>query len=269
MGAKAGTNIVTRGLRFVVDYANSKCRNPLTGTPETCKNLVNFNGPGGMGINESSGGGIQTTATAGKFLDGTTFNGQKVMVGNDNPGGTGVAGDGLHFNEDITGTGTAGTEITYQFWTYKTTSGNQYFFDARGGGGIWCFANYSSDNISIGVGGAGYVKYDFSNPYSASDSKFINKWINIAITGKTSEDGLIYINGEEVSVNTQGLLTTYVAQQALPSHYTGVGFRIGHRLNNSYVGSHIGYFGPWLIYNKKLTDAEVLQNYNAYKKRFV
>ena len=111
MSAKAGTNIVTRGLRFVVDYANSKCRNPLTGTPETCKNLVNFNGPGGMGINQSSGGGIQTTATAGKFLDGTTFNGQKVMVGNDNPGGTGVAGDGLHFTEDINGTGTAGTEI--------------------------------------------------------------------------------------------------------------------------------------------------------------
>ena len=266
MGLVHSPKIITRGLILSVDYANPKCRPTLTGAPETCKNLANMNGPGGMGINESGGSGFQSTATAGKFLDGTIFNGEKVMVGNDSPGGTGVAGDGLHFNEDL---GTANTEVTYQFWTRKTNAGNYYFFDARGGGGVFCFANYQSANIAIGTGGAAAINYNFSSTYNASHDAFLNRWINIAITGKESENGLIYINGEEVSVNTQGYETSYVDQDELPQHRIGVGFRIGHRLNNSYVGSHLGYFGPFLIYNKKLTDAEILQNYNAFKGRYV
>ena len=47
----------------------------------------------------------------------------------------------------------------------------------------------------------------------------------------------------------------------------GNNFRIGTRYTVS--AQWEGYMGVVKLYNKKLSDAEVLQNYNAHKGRFL
>lgn len=252
MAVKYNTEpVITKGLVLAVDYANSRCIEQ-NNTAETCKNLVNADGPGGESV--EIGNADRFMAWYNDPNVGPVINGD----GSD---------DGIHFDEQL-GVGNSG--VTYQFWVYKTSNATNYFFDARGGdysggggGGVYCFSNYQSRNINVD----GSLQYNFSSTYNASDSNFLNKWLNIAITGKTSENGLIYINGEEVSVNTQGFETSYVTQNALDTDI-GDHFRIGHRYNNQYTSPFKGYMGPFLIYTRKLTDAEIVNNFSVHKKRF-
>ena len=251
--------VITKGLVFALDYANPRCIEQ-NNTVETCKNLANGSSPGGVGIDESySGNAGAHTPTAGRFMH--WYNDPTV-----GPVMEGVSNDGVHFEEQL---GVGNSEVTYQFWVYKNSNATNYFFDARGGdyigggGGVYCFSNYLSRNINVD----GSLAYNFSSTYNASDSKFLNKWLNIAITGKTSENGLIYINGEEVSVNTQGLNTSYDAQNPIDTDI-GARFRIGHRVVIAFNSPFGGYMGPWLIYTRKLSDDEIMHNFSVHKKRF-
>ena len=46
----------------------------------------------------------------------------------------------------------------------------------------------------------------------------------------------------------------------------GVNFRIGTRYTTT--ASWTGYMGPIHIYNRVITDEEVIQNFNAFRGRF-
>ena len=242
--------VITDGLVLSVDYANVKCIDQDV-SATTCKNLVNIDGPGGIAV----GGGA-----AGKFMTWRNDPDVGPVINGDG------SDDGIHFDEQL---GTGNSEVTYQFWVYKTSSAENYFFDARGGdysgggGGVYCFSNYLSTNINVD----NTLKYNFSSSYNASDPKFLNRWLCIAITGKTSENGLIYINGEEITNNSQGLNTSYSNQNPIDTDI-GEDFRIGHRYNMSFTSPFLGYMGPWLIYTRKLSDDEIMQNFLAYRGRF-
>ena len=62
----------------------------------------------------------------------------------------------------------------------------------------------------------------------------------------------VYINGQQVSTSNES-----------PATVTG-NIRIGKAGGNYWNGS----FGPIKLYDKILTDSEILQNYNALKGRF-
>ena len=261
MGLFHSPKIITDGLVLSLDYANAKCIDQ-DASVETCKNLVNLSDTGGEGIDASYGGSTGThTPDAGLFMH--WFNHPDV-------GGVmeGATNDGVHFEENY---GHDAGECTFQFWMYKSSNAVDYLFDARGGdygpdpqgGGIYCLSNYVSANINCD----NTLNYNFSSSYNASDSKFINRWLCIAITGKTSENGLIYINGEEITNNSQGLHTSYVSQNAIDTNI-GRRFRIGHRYNGSFTNPFTGYMGPWMIYTRKLSSAEIMQNFQAFRGRF-
>ena len=262
MGLFHSPKIVTDGLVLALDYANAKCIDQ-DASVETCKNLVNLSDAGGEGIDDTYGGSSGThTPTAGKFMH--WFNHPDV-----GPVMEGITNDGVHFEENY---GHDAGECTYQFWVYKSSNANDYLFDARGGdyvggdtpgGGVYCFSNYLSTNINVDNS----LKYNFSSSYNASDPKFINRWLCVAITGKTSENGLMYINGEEITNNSQGLNTSYSKQSNIDTNI-GQRFRIGHRYNNTSTGPFSGYMGPWMIYTRKLSSAEIMQNFQAFRGRF-
>ncbi len=259
MGLFHSPKIVTDGLVLALDYANAKCIDQ-DASVETCKNLVNLSDAGGEGIDASYGGSSGThTPDAGLFMH---------WFDHPDVGGVmeGAGDDGVHFEENY---GHDATECTFQFWMYKSSSAENYLFDARGGdyigggGGVYCFSNYLSTNINIDNG----LKYNFSSSYNASDSKFINRWLCIAVTGKASENGLIYVNGEEITNNSQGLNTSYSSQTVIDTNI-GQRFRIGHRYNGSHTNPFVGYMGPWFIYTRKLSDDEIMQNFQAFRGRF-
>ena len=262
MGLFHSPKIVTDGLVLALDYANAKCIEQ-NASVETCKNLVNLSDAGGEGIDASYGGNSGThTPDAGLFMH--WFNHPDV-----GPVMEGITNDGVHFEENY---GHDATECTFQLWVYKSSNATDYFFDARGGdyvggdtpgGGGYCLSNYLSANINFD----NTLKYNFSSSYDASDSKFINKWLCIAVTGKSSENGLIYVNGEEITNNSQGLNTSYVAQNPIDTNI-GQRFRIGHRYNGSFTAPLLGYIGPFLVYTRKLSSAEIMQNFEAFRGRF-
>jgi hypothetical protein len=87
---------------------------------------------------------------------------------------------------------------------------------------------------------------------------FSNSWINAAITYNSSTNiARLYINGNPLgSVNVGSVI---------PSAFNGV---IGDEDGTTPSVPFQGSISQTRMYNRVLSDAEVLQNYNATKTRF-
>lgn len=97
-------------------------------------------------------------------------------------------------------------------------------------------------------------------PSPGSLSAYINSWVNIGVRVNGTNLMKCYINGVEVS--------SYACQSNGPSSYlyTNGPFSLGNRNNSAeYLSGSIASF---LMYNRAISDAEFLQNYNAQKSRF-
>ena len=123
------------------------------------------------------------------------------------------------------------------------------------------------DSFYIGVGPSGITanKMSFylngtSNGWLQSVSNVATgNWINCTLTwdGSTSR---IYLNG---SLDNSGSHPGTIL--------TGSGnITLGARINtfNVFVGTLLGNLGTFLIYNRALTAAEALQNFNVQRSRF-
>jgi len=155
----------------------------------------------------------------------------------------------MNCDEDLGFTSTR----TLMMWFYKNNSSGQYFSDARNNGGQWFLSNYSGENINY----TDAMRYNFGSPYNASHPDFLNKWWCMTVVSDNNGSRL-YLNGEEVD--------SYVSQNSIDEDF-GRNFRIGTRYTTS--SQWTGYFGPILAYNRVLSNDEIVQNYNAYKSRFL
>jgi hypothetical protein len=90
--------------------------------------------------------------------------------------------------------------------------------------------------------------------FNVASSVYCNKWSQITATRSGSAYKL-YIDGIQVNVTRTGSTNDFSIRT------------IGWSFSNSYAFS--GNISNTLIYNTALTDAEVLQNYNAQKNRFI
>ena len=90
--------------------------------------------------------------------------------------------------------------------------------------------------------------------FNVAESVYCNKWSQITATRSGSAYKL-YIDGIQVNVTRTGSTNDFSIRT------------IGWSFSNSYAFS--GNISNTLIYNTVLTDAEVLQNYNAQKNRFI
>jgi hypothetical protein len=127
------------------------------------------------------------------------------------------------------------------------------------------------DAGNVGGGTSGYcISFDNARKiYMAINSGFVNinytfatnTWYNIAGTAQqgTPYSIKVYVNGVEAAIGSSGAsnnLTNINSNLRIGSNFTGT---------ITYLNANIGSLS---LYNRALSSTEVLQNYNATKKRF-
>jgi glycerol uptake facilitator-like aquaporin len=92
-----------------------------------------------------------------------------------------------------------------------------------------------------------------------------NRWNNIVVTysGNSLETGVRFYRNSNLQPNIVG------SSNLTNTILTSANVNIGARAANTVSPAHLnGRIAQTLIYNRALTQAEVLQNYNATKARF-
>lgn len=135
---------------------------------------------------------------------------------------------------------------------------------------VWCRFNASTDNnlVSSSAGGhfmftggtsklyCGHANWTgFPTTYPSSANISNNTWYNFALTFDTTVGMALYINGS--------LDSTYTTQKTAPS---GGSVNLGSFSAGGNLLS--GRIAKVMLYNRVLSAAEVLQNYNNDKSRF-
>lgn len=121
-------------------------------------------------------------------------------------------------------------------------------------------------DIWIRYGGIG-INNGSSLLYGTSNQGLSNKWIHLVIFfpnnwSSRSGDAKMWINGEEKEMTVfNGTFTN----RTIPNPVR-VSIGSGYNNNNSY--NFGGSIANTRIYNKELSDDEVIQNYNAQRSRF-
>ena len=225
-------NIVTDGLILAIDAADKNC---FVSGNTTCTNLVT----GGLltGASGTPGSGTHTPNT-GNFPAYSSLNGGIFNFS---------GGKGMNCEENL---GTT-TTSSICMWFYAAASDTEYLTDGRNDGGSWFLSNYTDYNINW----HDTLQYNFENPYNASASDFINKWLHMVVTSDSS--------GSKIYINS-------VQKTATGTSSADEDFGINYRIGTRYTSSHqwTGYMGPINFYNKALSAKEVSQNFNAQRSRF-
>ena len=232
MATSYSSKIVTDGLIFCIDAASPRC---FRSGQTTAKDLVQgFNCSGASGT-PSSGTHSPNTANfpAYSSANGGVFN----FAG----------GRGINIDGDLGSTAASSISM----WFYKNGLNTQYISDGRNNGGSWFLTNYQNFNYNW----HDQLQYNYDETYDDGASEFINKWVYMVVVSDSTGSKL-YLNGEEVSLTSE----------SSADEDFGINYRIGTRYTTS--GQWTGLMGPIHLYNKRLTAAEILQNFNATKSRF-
>ena len=226
-------NVVTDGLVYCIDAANKACYSGAGADESTCVDLVK----GGVGTLENSGAGF-TNDNMGIFaFDGTD--------------------DWISQDWDFTlGTG----DLTIEFWVkFGAIGGNASVLVS-----VSAAPSLTHEQIQFGLETAGgntltcYLQGTGSKTGGLSWST--DQWYHLVAT-RISSTMSIYRDTVSLTVSINSTNSGDVAAVST--------FIIGNQYSSgAYKHDFNGDCGPIRIYNKGLTAAEVLQNYNATKGRF-
>ena len=103
------------------------------------------------------------------------------------------------------------------------------------------------------------LEWNEGGSYTAGNSTIHGDVWNFLTVTSDSNGSKVYLNAVE---KTSEADTTNSCDEEFGNNY-----RIGTRYTTSSEWS--GHMGVIAFYSKKLSDAEVMQNYNAHKKRFL
>ena len=88
-------------------------------------------------------------------------------------------------------------------------------------------------------------------------------WYNITFTYNGVNNGNLYINGSKVATTGYAVKSNPGSTFLSLGKSDGFGGYLGGVINN-----FTGNIGAWKVYNKNLSDAEILQNFNALRSRY-
>ena len=238
MGSFGGPNIVTDGLILYADPANLKSN-------ESGLNMVDMTGTYDESISNASQMSIGGNP---KFITSNGGGGQFRYY----PLGGG--GDLIDW---------ATTEWSISVWGLRdtSTSNKTRMWDlSNAGNGHLRLTLDSVPDLNFRPAGSG------SGDLVSGGSSITGQWYNIVITksGITSGGSATYVmynNGVQVASNTTSALIT-------ESAFTYITIMRSPDDDQTTI-SWDGDFGPFSVYNKILSAAEVAQNYNAQKNRFI
>jgi hypothetical protein len=218
MGLKHHPRVVTDGLIYYLDAANSRC---YSGSGLTANALI-----GGIGGTLVNGVGFGTTNNGSFTFDGT--NDYITYPTSGLPYGSSVRTMSIWLT-------TSTVDLTFGFAiAYGTGTIAQSYFIGRYGA-----------NLNVGTYG-----YD----YNVTTSAQINTWYHIvAVFDGTNLYG--YLNGY-LAISGPATANTIASR-----------FSVGRQTNDSQYWN--GNISQAQIYNRALSAQEVLQNYNATKKRYL
>jgi hypothetical protein len=233
MATKYSPKIITNGLVLSLDAANNKSY-PRSGTTWT---------------------DLSGNNNTGTLTNGPTFN-----AGNQGS----ISFDGTDDYIDTVNTGTtfqfSNTTFTLSLWVKtNAVSGNLISKGATASTGGWV--------VGLSSNGTFNTTTKFSDGFNVATRSSVssindNNWYNIVIiittntSTQSSNNLLLYLNG----ILNQSSLTLSNVYAA-----TTDTIQIGRRPSGGYFSGNISNVQ---IYNRELTAAEVLQNYNATKSRF-
>jgi hypothetical protein len=230
MGTKYNPNVVRDGLVYYIDAANPRS---YPGTGNTAYELK-LSGIGGTLVN---GVGFSSANNGSFIFDGTN--------------------DYIQVPVNYIPTG---NQVTVCLWNFGTTAQNSSVFNAHKNDNSRMINIHLPWSDSTVYWDAGYSvgTYDRVNTATLSSSQW-QGWHHWAFT-KNATTGVmeIYLDGNLNVSGTGKNRTMNVADEA----YIG-------RFQITGSAYHIGRVSLLHLYNRALTAQEVLQNYNATKKRYL
>ena len=233
MAVVGGPDIVQDGLVFTMDPASKR----------------SWSGPNSNSVTDIIGGNVGTINgdTSGSYginksfeFDGGSTNYDKIVFSSPT---------GLGFGTD---------PFTISLWcrTINYDNGYPYLIDFRTGG--------DTANLNF------YFERHSGNTNEAGIEVFVNSAIINGATGTAVPEGV----WKYVSLTRSGnTFTTYINGVADQTGTTSNSIsapgelRIGERYTSTYYPMD-GYIGPIHMYNRALSTAEILENYNEFKHRF-
>lgn len=114
----------------------------------------------------------------------------------------------------------------------------------------------------IKSGGSIEVSLAASNYMQHTNILSLNAWTNIIVTAVSGQQWKIYKNGVDLGNPTTSGGTWQVSGASISN------FDLGRARNDAATFAHSGSISTVKIYNRALTATEVLQNFNAGRKRF-
>lgn len=260
MSVKSNIGVVTDGLVFYVDAANKQ---------------------------SYSGSGTVVSELTGNYADGALVNGTSYITSNGGAFSFDRVDD--HITTDISDIWDLMTsEWTLSYWI-KASGGDwaHMIGNASGNTGDTDFfselflltTNYNNTVPTSGNSrilmrdagpsrnGSGLTLYRFTWTDNHNDGN----WHNIVITHRNSDASQeVYVDGSSTTVtvdpsNSVVPNPAYVENPAERNPFIGA----AHNRDNTIANPFGGQLACVSFYNRKLTSAEALQNYNALKNRFI
>jgi hypothetical protein len=233
MAYLAGPNIVTDGLVFATDAGSARSYDGTT----TLDNLV------------GSDTGTLVNGVTYQSINGGVFDFDGVNDRIEFDGATILGYLGV----------TSGTDNNVAYSMEAWIKIDAYPSGIAGSGG--CIMGHDSSlGIGLQVFGTGttaYINFGYrTNSNVDSGNITINEWHHIVGTRAVGGAIVIYIDGVADTTTTGNLAIDY----------TTTDFNIGYA--PARIGPYNGNISSTRVYNKSLTAAEVLQNFNAQKTRF-
>lgn len=234
--------IVTDGLVFYVNPSSKKCYNGSLGLPQA-----------GYPINDLTGKNRYIGSSNGFQSDGSLL-----MAGTSNQtiwwrDFTNVPGKVTYMCSFYLPPASAfvfGTDYPLILSSNDGSDGFAIYFNASNS-----FTN-GYINFSAQAGGANYDEAGYDLPISNSSG-----YDKIYTVAGTAENGVLklYVNGRFISTVTNGALSSVNSSSLIEIGYSSLSF--------SDTNAFIKVYSS-MIYNRALTDQEILQNYNALKGRY-
>ena len=233
-------NIVTLGLKYCID---GKSKNCYDGSGLNLTNLAKH-----IGVSGSNNGGVLNNGASGSLSNGYfTFDGV-----NDH-----ISSNGFRLS---TAQLTAG--YTFELWGLWTNSeaGGEHQHGSHSGNspGGRMYLGWYQDQMMVGAG-SGYNQVQVGGSEN-------NKWYYMSQTHDGSGNIAGYLNAEEIVTATgrsfgNALLDAGNLQITWGSYTSGNNSPPGYAYTNGYLAC-----GRW--YNRALSAAEILHNFNAQRERF-
>jgi hypothetical protein len=239
MGLAHSPSIISDGLVFYLDAANSRS---YSGTGTTINNLC-ISGLGAILV-----AGISfTSSNSGTFI----LNGTSQYI-NIPSSGFGISTESFTFNLFVKATNKSSTNFLSFLSNRQLTSPFN---------GVLITQDFNSDRSA-------YLRYQINSAigvsqYNSGTLPFISGSFNMItmVVNRSNNTMISYLNGSlDASYNIAG--TTSVGS----THNIEIGRDEAFVPNsNAWMGGNVGMFQ---IYNRALSATEILQNYNATRKRF-